>query len=168
MRLWHIDLIPYLPKSQLLAQWRELNSIFKKQDKHILINYIYNYDKRPLLNYSQAVIREMLNIGYKINSFKLYNDYFNNVNSFGTERFKEHDNEYLTICYWNLREKYLRGQKDFTKEIWDNLEKFYKQKINNNQVICDYCEKPIKIFGSAICANCYCMTKKERKEKYGR
>ena len=35
MRLWHIDLIPYLPKSQLLAQWRELNSIFKKQDKHI-------------------------------------------------------------------------------------------------------------------------------------
>jgi uncharacterized protein (TIGR02328 family) len=61
MRLWHIDLIPYLPKSQLLAQWRELNSIFKKQDKHILFNYIYNYDKRYLLNYSQSVMREMLN-----------------------------------------------------------------------------------------------------------
>ena len=45
MRLWHIDLIPYLPDLQLIAQWRELNSIFKKQDKHILINYIYNYDK---------------------------------------------------------------------------------------------------------------------------
>ena len=29
MRLWRIDLIPYLPRTQLLAQWRELNSIFK-------------------------------------------------------------------------------------------------------------------------------------------
>lgn len=38
MRLWHIDLIPYLPKTQLISQWRELNSVFKKQNKHILIN----------------------------------------------------------------------------------------------------------------------------------
>lgn len=47
MRLWHIDLITnsLLPKSQLLAQWSELNSIFKKQDKNILINYIYDTDK---------------------------------------------------------------------------------------------------------------------------
>ena len=45
MRLWHYKLIPFLPNSQLIAQWRELNSIFKKQDKHILINYVYEYPK---------------------------------------------------------------------------------------------------------------------------
>lgn len=45
MRLWHTDLTPYLPKSQLLAQWRVLNSIFVKEDKHVLINYIYEYPK---------------------------------------------------------------------------------------------------------------------------
>ena len=45
MRLWHYKLLPYLPKSQLIAQWRELNSIYKKQDRHILINYIYDYDE---------------------------------------------------------------------------------------------------------------------------
>lgn len=131
MRLWHIDLIPYLPKSQLLAQWRELNSIFKKQDKHILINYIYNYaTKRTLLNYAEAVAREMLNRNYKIKSFGKFNTYFYGTSSFGTERFAEHDKEYLTICYWNLREKYLRGQKDFTKEVWDKLDEFYRSQIN--------------------------------------
>lgn len=33
MRLWHIDLVKngLLPKSQIIAQWRELNSIFKKK-----------------------------------------------------------------------------------------------------------------------------------------
>ena len=128
MRLWHIDLIPYLPNSQLVAQWRELNSIFKKQDKHILINYIYNYDKKPLLNYSQAVIREMFNRCYKINTMN-YIIYFLNINSFGTERFKEHNNEYLTICYYNLREKYIRGQKDFTDNVWNQLDMFYKEQV---------------------------------------
>ena len=43
MRLWHKDLIPYLPKQQLLGQWRELNSIYVKQNRHILINFIYEY-----------------------------------------------------------------------------------------------------------------------------
>ncbi len=67
MRLWHYKLIPYLPKSQLLAQWRELNSIFKKQDKHILINYIYDYDKSYLINYSNEEIRKILQKKFGIN-----------------------------------------------------------------------------------------------------
>ena len=130
MRLWHIDLIPYLPKSQLLAQWRELNSIIKKKDNHISINYVYNYDDKPFKNYTDAVLREMYNRGYKAN-IELYRLYFSHISTFGTERFKEHNNEYLTICYYNLKEKYIRGQKDFTDEIWNKLDKFYKEKINN-------------------------------------
>lgn len=31
MRLWHIDRTPYLPKSQLIAQWWRLNSIYKNR-----------------------------------------------------------------------------------------------------------------------------------------
>ena len=61
MRLWSIDLLEYLPKSQLLAQWRELNSIYKKQDKHILINYLYNYDKKYLYMYSQKLLSVFIN-----------------------------------------------------------------------------------------------------------
>ena len=65
MRLWHIDLIPYLPKQQLLSQWRELNSIYANENKHILINFIYKYKPIHLLAYSQEVLREMKKRGYK-------------------------------------------------------------------------------------------------------
>lgn len=135
MRLWHYKLIPYLPKSQLLAQWRELNSIFKKQDKHILINYIYDYPKIFLYDYSLLVREEMNKRKYKIKSLSNHDDYFEfdkfYINPcWITKRnnyFTEHNNEYLTICYYNLKEKYLRNQKDFTKEVWDELEEFYKK-----------------------------------------
>lgn len=133
MRLWHIDLIPYLPKSQLIAQWRELNSIFKKQDNHILINYIYNYDKTYLLTYTMIVKNEMHNRDICIRNLDNFMEYFKDCHGYNTckERFIEHNNEYLTICYYNLKEKHIRGQKDFTKEIWNKLHKFYKEMIEN-------------------------------------
>lgn len=130
MRLWHIDLIPYLPNSQLVAQWRELNSIYAKQDNHILINYIYNYTKTYLLDYSTAVLNEMHKRSITIKSFDKYNNYFSGTKQSDRQlRYEEHDNEYLTICYYNLKEKYLRHQKDFTKEIFEKLNKFYLTKI---------------------------------------
>ena len=135
MRLWHIDLIPYLPKGQLVSQWRELNSIFKKQDKHILINYIYKYSKQTLLAYTERVISELYRRNYNIRSFKHLKNYFNLENQeypfkmwnyTGLESFQEHDSEYLTMCYYNLKEKYIRGQKDFTFKEWAKIENFYK------------------------------------------
>ena len=134
MRLWHIDLIPALPKTQLVAQWRELNSIYKKQDKHILINYIYNYDKTYLYEYSIRVIYELVNRHIKIRSYDKFNSYFLDL---PTEfirhdglRYPEHNNEYLKICYWNLREKYMRGQKDFTEEDFKKIKEIMVEKEN--------------------------------------
>lgn len=130
MRLWHIDLIPYLPNSQLIAQWRELNSIYSKQDNHILINYLYNYTKPYLLDYSTAVLNEMHKRSIKIKSFDKYNNYFSGTKQSDRYlRYEEHNNEYLTICYYNLKEKYLRHQKDFSQEIFEKLTKFYLTKI---------------------------------------
>lgn len=76
MRLWHYKLISVLPRTQLLAQWRELNSIFKKQDNHILINYIYDYPKSTLKTYTDMVIKEIEHRGYVIRSWDNYNNYF--------------------------------------------------------------------------------------------
>lgn len=126
MRLWHKDIIKFLPKSQLIAQWRELNSIYKKQDNHILINYIYDYPKIYLYSYSQVIIKEMSKRGYKINKWNNYECYFSNIDKSDKEyietfSYDEHNNEYFKICYYNLYEKYLRGQKDFTDEIWKDL-----------------------------------------------
>lgn len=136
MRLWHIDLIPYLPRQQLIAQWRELNSIFAKQDNHVLINYVYNYPKSYLHNYTQVVMREILNRGYNINTMLNYRLYFKDVQSSGTERFKEHDFEYLTMCFWNLKEKFIRGQKDFTLEQFDKILDFYKEQEYLRRQVC--------------------------------
>lgn len=136
MRLWHYKLIPFLPKSQLLAQWRELNSIFKKQDKHILINYIYNYPKTDLLYYSRLVMNDMMIRGIKIKSLGNFTAYFSEVSlEDNLEACPEespkfvpfadyHDDEYLAICYFNLLEKYQRGQKDFHGELMHDLARY--------------------------------------------
>ena len=130
MRLWHYKLLPYLPKSQLLSQWRELNSIYKKEDKHILINYIYEYQKDDLYRYSQLVIREMYKKNIKIKSFENYDNYFKDLNKIDESRFifrNHHTDRYLIQCFYNLEEKYDRGQKDFTEEIHKKLCKFIKE-----------------------------------------
>jgi len=131
MRIWHYKLIPFLPKSQLLAQWRELNSIFKKQDKHILINYIYEYPKENLMYYSILVLNEMAEKGYKTKTDN-FSNYFNGVDFIKATKFNDGDNpfpnhhnyRYLKQCFYNLQEKYDRGQKDFSEEIFNKLNDF--------------------------------------------
>lgn len=127
MRLWHYKIIPFLPNSQLISQWREINSIFKKQDKHILINYIYEYNNKDLGIYTNLVIQEMLSRKIKIHNWKNYEEYFKN-DSFEIYElsnyipFKEHhDDRYLLQCFYNLQEKYDRGQKDFTENQYNDL-----------------------------------------------
>ena len=133
MRLWHYKLLSYLPKSQLLAQWRELNSIFKKQDKHILINYIYEYELLDLYEYSLMVIKEMNHRGYnlKLDNFFAYFRKVMCCKGRGSyQPFQRHHNtQYLIQCFYNLQEKYDRGQKDFTREQYENLEDFIKEEL---------------------------------------
>ena len=134
MRLWHKDLIVngLLPKSQMLAQWRELNSIFVKQDNHILINYIYNYPKDYLLEYTNLVLQEFDNRGYKINKMDNYNNYFKDLLGKNVSReflaYDEHNDFYLLVSYYNLMEKFSRGQKDYTLELFKKLQDFMKER----------------------------------------
>ena len=128
MRLWHIDLIPYLPKSQLLAQKRECDLIWRdykqgKQTNHILINYIHNYEIDYLMTYYCELAHEFVKRGYKFKDNAPCGEFVLEPS------YNEHNDEYLTICYWNLREKYLRGQKDFSAETWNKIEKFYKERM---------------------------------------
>lgn len=145
MRLWHYELIPFLPKSQLLAQWRELNSIFKKQDRHILINYIYEYPKEKLFRYSLMVFWEMRNRDYKAELNE------NMENYFGPALFRigcfyyiiDHDNpfpehhtdRYLLQCYYNLQEKHDRGQKDFDNLTFSRLEDFITERFADKELL---------------------------------
>ena len=128
MRLFHKDLIEVLPRQQLLGQWRELNSIYKKQDKHILINFVYDYHFGHLLGYTNMVIAEMEKRGYKINLENAEN-YFDPLIRetqgfkipFYENLFEEKMNErYLKQCLYNLQEKYDCG--GISQEEWQKIE----------------------------------------------
>jgi uncharacterized protein (TIGR02328 family) len=133
MRLWHESLIEVLPRQQLLGQWRELNSIYKKEDKHILINFIYEYPKKDLFLYSLKVILTMQRRGCNIN-LKNFIDYFqikdykemqkillSNAKTF----VKKMNKRYLLQCYYNLQEKYDCG--GITEKQWNKInQRFYE------------------------------------------
>lgn len=131
MRLWNYKMLKYLPNSQLIAQYRELNSIFKNQPKHILINYVYEYPKHDLLAYSLLVMSELNARGYKFRTIKNFDEYFRRVylievgNLATFVPFKNHHTDrYLLQCFYNLQEKFDRGQKDFSPDLYRKLESF--------------------------------------------
>lgn len=128
MRLWHKDFISALPKEQLVGLWRELSAIagaIKKKGtpNHILVNFVLNYDYDNFISYAAAVRSEMTSRGYrtmdsvwnKITSLKpdwhqlphdeIYKDKMNDI--------------YLTICYYNLLEKFLCG--GISSEDWGKI-----------------------------------------------
>ena len=133
MRLWHESLIEVLPRQQLLGQWRELNSIYKKEDKHILINFIYEYPKKDLLLYSLKVILTMQRRGYNIN-LKNFIDYFQIKDYKEMQKIllsnakifvKKMNKRYLLQCYYNLQEKYDCG--GITEKEWNKInQRFYE------------------------------------------
>lgn len=140
MRLWDFRLLPYLPDSQLLAQKRECDLIIKdatmgRKTNHILINYIYEYggvDSISFKVYYALLYKEFKNRGFR------FNDKYQMVNWFYVENPpldpfpRHHTTEYLTMNYWNLREKFIRKQRDFSAEVWQKLNTFYQQWLKEN------------------------------------
>lgn len=115
MRLWHTRLIEVLPREHLVAQWRELSSIAGAIQKngtpnHVLVNFVLDYDYDHFISYAYYIRQEMTRRKYrtmnsvwdKIVALKpdwkllpLDEVYQSKMNEF-----------YLTVCYYNLYEKY--------------------------------------------------------------
>lgn len=134
MRLWHTDLISVLPRQQLLAQWRELCSIYTKQDNHILINFVYK-DISSLKKYSDLVIVEFSRRGYiiKEQSMNKYRDYFSDKDLVDvSEIFPEKmDIRYFRQCYYNLEEKFDCGS--ITVYEFEPIYCLAKEKMGQNK-----------------------------------
>ena len=112
MRLWHVDLIPYLPRKQLLGQWRECCAIAKNIEvngtpNHILVNKIMEYPEDEFNTYANAVIAEMNLRGYTVDPWKFYR-YRNDKNNMllGDIFQRWHNKIYLRQCMANLMEKH--------------------------------------------------------------
>lgn len=135
MRLWHKDMIPYLPKQQLLGQWREcclIAALLAKDHtpNHILVNPVIDYPPEHFELYCSKIYQEMkrrdMNVTDEVckrlemdlRAYRLYLDSelpwdcFLKDFDFSTDLdlFKDwHDKRYLRQCYYNLEEKYDRG-----------------------------------------------------------
>ena len=127
IRLWHYELIPYLPRLQLISQWRECCCIAKNiatdgTPNHLLVNKVLNYSTIHFIYYTNLILEEMQKRGYKINE-KSYISFCNNM-TISTPWFSHcndciisekdlflnwHNDKYLKICLFNLYEKYLCG-----------------------------------------------------------
>lgn len=118
MRLWSKQLISVLPREQLVAQWRELSACagnikLKGTPNHILVNKIMDYPLDHFISYAYYIRQEMTKRGYKTMD-SVWNKIVEvkpdwKLISMDDIYPKWMTSEYVTICYWNLKEKYLCG-----------------------------------------------------------
>jgi uncharacterized protein (TIGR02328 family) len=134
MRLWHYELLPYLPDAQFKGQLRELVAIMhdrrdKDKTNHLLINRVMEYPKRDLVAYF---------IGYEAEYHKRYGKWLNKYSGEFIRFYDEeekltgydgwHNKEYLRVCMANLYEKHRFGigKSRITDEEWQRLLDGYK------------------------------------------
>lgn len=116
MRLWHQDLIPFLPRQQLLGQHRECAALRGNGwgKKHATVNYVFAYSPYQLFVYHLLVMEEMQKRGYHPAAC------WHDKNYRGKQQlpyidlpeetlshpiYAEHDALYLKECIENLRAK---------------------------------------------------------------
>ena len=131
MRLWHKDLIPVLPKQQLIGQWRECCAIagnikLKGTPNHLLVNNIMRYKLSHFYKYCQLVTAEMYKRHLKVSDTSIEKilaiapaDIRMEADVFMThdQLFSGwHDDRYLQQCYYNLQEKFDCG--GITTDDW--------------------------------------------------
>ena len=115
MRLWHKQMLPVLPREQLVAQWRECSAIAGAIAKngtpnHMLVNKVLDYDLDHFITYSLMVREEMTRRGYrtmqsvedKIVALKPNYTKIEHTKLFDLW----HNGRYFKQCYYNLQEKY--------------------------------------------------------------
>lgn len=133
MRLWHKELIPVLPRKQLLSQWRECCCIARNiavngTPNHILVNKVLDYPDQDFIEYCCMVRNEMLSRGYKCSnaSTETLFDFVGNSSGFyNNDNVKPklfegwHNDRYFWQCYYNLQEKYDCG--GVSEEEWHRI-----------------------------------------------
>lgn len=116
MRLWHEQLIPHLPRQQLLGQHRECAAL--RGDgwgrPHATVNYVFTHPPYKLYQYHLLIMQEMRRRGYRPDPLwedPLYRGKTAAPYRSATEceatspLYPEHDADYLAECLDNLKQK---------------------------------------------------------------
>lgn len=117
MRLWHEQLIPLLPRAQLLGQHGECCALRGGGwgKPHATVNYVFTHPFEHLVQYHGRVMAEMKRRGYNVSS-EWTDDHYRGRQTPGadieaslyassTPIYPEHDEAYLTECLENLQAK---------------------------------------------------------------
>lgn len=149
MRLWHYELLPYLPDLQFKGQLREIVAIMhdwrdKGSTNHILVNRVMDYPKLDLYTYFRGYCREYnRRYGGFVNS-KYDNEFFNFLSvgeillTTDYMPYKDwHNKEYLRVCMANLCEKHFfgKGKHQITEAEWQRLLDGYKAITGEDYVL---------------------------------
>ena len=117
MRLWHQDLIKYLPRQQLLGQHRECAALRGAGwgRAHSVVNYVFTHSPDKLVAYHMLVMDEMERRGYHPDKIWRDPDWRGNKlgksigwatsAQFSGKIYDEHNDEYLKECLDNLKNK---------------------------------------------------------------
>lgn len=105
--------------------WKDIAN--GKKTNHVLINYIWEYEdyKIQLASYYYLLEKEFKNRGFNFNDKCPLLIYVTGLTN--TPFDKHHDDRYLLQCFYNLQEKYVRGQKDFTLMQYAKLKKLWRE-----------------------------------------
>lgn len=138
MRLWHYELLPYLPDLQFKGQLRELVLIMRDwrdrgSTNHLLINKAMEYERNELVRYY---------VHYEAAYHSRYGKWINQKYWEEFKRFMSddvgekvsysdgwHNKAYLRVCMANLYEKHVFGigKSRITDEEWRRLCDGYKK-----------------------------------------
>lgn len=142
MRLWHVDLLEFLPKLQFDGQLRELVSIMrdvrdKGKTNHLLINRVMEYPKADLYGY---FLEYAIKYEDRYGKLPKQTDEFREFGEHKVELepFKDwHNKEYLRVCVCNLYEKYHFGvgKSKISQEEWNRVLQGYKEITGEDWVI---------------------------------
>lgn len=142
MRLWHKDLLPYLPDLQFKGQLRELVAIIrdwrdKGKTNHLLINKVMEYPKDHLMYYWERYrLCYWARFGKNLAEYDIeFADFGNPSKCDQYECFNAwHDRTYLEICMVNLYEKhkYGVGKSRISEKEWKTLLEGYNKITGNN------------------------------------
>ena len=133
IRLWHHKLIPFLPKKQLVSQWREYLVVIASEYRSLLIKHVDGNPKSHLVAYGNILLEELSKRNVKLKPGP-YQKYLNFIGNDTYEEVKEifpnHDTDrHLIQCFYNLQEKYDCGQKGFSKEEYERLYNFVSNEV---------------------------------------
>lgn len=125
-RLYHYELIPFLPNELLLRTLDTLYDIMNIKPKDDLINYVYDYELADLWCYTRLVTKEMHKRQLEISSWFLHMvevcfgkmlDNLDKIEISSNPFSEHHTNRYLIQCFFDIQERFDRNTKKTEKDL---------------------------------------------------